>query len=192
MNRPAQKLVLVWLVLLVAFPSGSLASEPEHDEVEARNLVTIGPLVAFHDLRLREATTRGAPGGDLLGGFSLGYERVLVPRAWALVVAKPFFFGPGRFDSPLELSGKRLFSFGSWELFVSLGISFSFRLFLEQRLALEGRDFEFTLGLIARTGLVRHVARGFSIGLELGYGWVPVSTVVEHEFAASLLAGYAF
>jgi hypothetical protein len=182
----------VWFLLMVATPNASLASEPEHGEVEARNIVSIGPQIAFHDLRQREATDRGAPEGDLLGGVLLVYERVLVPRAWALVVAKPFLFGPGRFDSQFELAGKRLFSFGSWELFVSLGVSFSLRLFLDQRVALEGRDNELSLGLVARTGLVRHVSNRVLIGFELGYGWIPLSRVVEHEFAMSLLVGYAF
>lgn len=35
-----------------------------------------------------------------LAGFAIRYQRELIPRYLALGIAKPFYFAPGRFDSP--------------------------------------------------------------------------------------------
>lgn len=193
-TMPPTGLVFTASLVMIATPRVVLAAQPEEapNHEEFRNIISSGPLLAFHGLRQRGATNLGAPASDLLGGFSLVYERVLVPNAWALVVANAFLFKSGRFDSALDLAATRIHAFGSWELFVSLGITFDIRAFFDKRQAQEGRPNELTLGLIARTGLVRRVSKQISIGVEVGYSWIPLSAVVEHELATSLLIGYAF
>lgn len=179
-------------VFLIPTATAAAEPEPRSSGEELRHLLSFGPRVAYHSLRERNATERGAPEDERLGGFAVSYERILVPEAWACVVSKPLLFNSERFDSPIDLQGKRMFAVGDWELFVGAGITANLRVFRSERRKEEARSKETTLGLLTTTGLTRRLGKRVTVAIEAGYAWIPLSRVVEHEFTGSVMTGYAF
>ncbi|MDX2093070.1 MAG: hypothetical protein SFX73_34830 [Kofleriaceae bacterium] len=74
----------------------------------------------------------------------------------------------------------------------SAGGTFNVRLFHAERQDEEGRSNELPPGFVASFGLIRWLSERVSVGLEWGYGWIPLSSVVEHELGGSLVTGYSF
>jgi hypothetical protein len=119
---------------------------PLKKEENRRNGFETGFTHAFQILRTSESEAE-AGSRDNLWGFTLAYERVLLPRRLALVIAKPFHFTRDRFDSPLDVLLKVVFPKGRWEPFVGAGISGNVRVFSGELEQEEGRRFEYTFGI---------------------------------------------
>ncbi len=182
-------------MLFLAVVTVLSASTPAHaEEHEALNILTVGGAFSTHFLKDRGSQTEAeAPERENLGGVIISYERILYPEEWAIVFAKPFLFGSGRFDSPFELFGKRIFVLGEGlETFFAAGITFNVRLFDAEREEIEGKSNEASLGVAAATGLVYYLDETFLLELEITYDYIPDSDIVTHELTESLQIGYAF
>lgn len=155
---------------------------------EHRNTLSLKAAYAYHVLAPRESGVSGtaAPEREHLGGFSLAYERTLVPGWLALEVAKPFYFAPGRFDSPFDTSLKLLHRWGPVEPFVAAGITFNIRVFDDEREEIEGRANELSFGLVATVGAVVWLTKRWAIEVEGSYEWIPAGAVVNHELGATI------
>lgn len=190
---------MLWWVLLAQPWAGTseealaVPAEPE----EAAHLpngvsLKLGAIYTINRPRTSAVPGVEAPEAEVLGGFSIAYERVLVPELLTLELAKPFYFAEGRYDSPFEVYAKLNHRWRDWEPFVGLGLTFNLRVFDGERAEVEGQDSDLSAGLAAAAGLVYWPSLRWGIEAEVGYGFIPFSEVTEHEFSAAVGPVYAF
>lgn len=160
---------------------------------ERRNAFGFGAGYKFHALRERESETdEPVPDSEHLAGFVIAYDRVLIPNHLALTIAKPFLFGPDRFDSPLDVILKALFRKGSWEPFIGLGISSNIRVFAREREEAEGKRVQYSAGTLVDVGVTHFFTPKWALQFEVAYIWVFTSDVFEHELATVLDGAFYF
>ena len=166
----------------------------EGAEEEYPNAVAFGFIYVHAWLRSRESS-EGEPleENENLYGFNLAYDRTLIPSHLVLGIAKPFLFNRERYDSPLEVVLKALIRRGNWEPFFALGLSNNFRMFAREREELEGRRFEYAVGLLASGGVTYIMTPHWGIELELVYVYtLNKRSVSHHELSPALNAVYFF
>lgn len=184
---------LLGALLLGSPPAEAARATVPASEKEPMNAFAFGGAYAFHLLRPREsANGEPLPDNEHMGGIVLAYERVLIPSYLTFTVAKPFFFNRERIDSPLELSVKGMLRRGNWEPFLGVGLSSNIRIFRAEREEREGREIEYSLGLIVPVGITYVIQRNWGFEFEATYAWIPTSHVVEHEIATGLYAVHFF
>lgn len=181
-------LALAMITLFALIASPVRAQEPEPPE--RRNSIGLGFVYKFHALREREsATGEPVPEQEMLAGFGISYERVLIPKHLSISIGKPFLFNSERFDSPLEINVRALFRKGAWEPFVGLGISSNLRAFRAEREEAEGTRVEYSIGVVAITGFSYYFTPKWGLQLEVAYiwnVWVSGGNGFEHELATAL------
>ncbi len=170
------------------------ADAGEGAEEEYRNSITFGFNYLHAFLKPREGTEgESLDENENLYGFSIGYERVLIPSHLAILIAKPLVFNRERFDSPLEVLLKGLFRRRRWEPFIGLGLASNLRVFSGEREQKEGRKVEFGVGVLAATGLTYVITRHWGVEVEFGYTYFfNVGSVSEHEITSVLNGVYYF
>lgn len=189
--------------LLVAVCAGPLAAPgppvaraqaDEAAEAEPLNAISLKAGWATHLLRERDSAVPAepAPEVDQLGGFVLSYARVLVPGRLRLVVAKPFFFGSGRFDSPLEVLLAVGVDLGRFELAAALGPVLNLRVFEGEREQVEDRRLEVSLGVAATAAVAFSIDDRWFVELEAAYGYQVGDPVVSHEIELVVGPGLRF
>ena len=168
--------------------------EPEAEEKERRNTVTLGGAYTFHILRDRDSATTGEPLRTIehLGGFVISYDRVLIPEHLALTIAKPFYFSKERFDTPFDVILRGLFRKGPWEGFIGLVLTWNIRLFEKEREEQEGERNIMSFGIGVVIGGAYFFNPRWSLDLELGYAGIPTDDIVTHEVSATLAGAYHF
>ncbi len=178
-----------WPALASAHEGGARGKEASahHD-----NVLGIKGIFAVHLLedRASAAPDLEAPERDRLGGFELSYQRVLVREWLALEVAKPFLFGPGRYDSPLDASFKVMRRWGDVEPFLAAGTTFNVRVFAAEREEIEGRSNALSFGVIGATGAAFYLGETTALEVELGAAHILAGPVVDNELNAA--AGFSF
>jgi len=187
----------VFTVPALAAEHGDAAEKQAEEEREGgesgyRNVVAIKGAYSRHFNRSRSnpGASDEAPAADDMGGFIISYERVFVPNWFAIELAKPFFFGKGRFDSPLDLMFKVFHDMKGVEPYFSLGATLNVRLFDKEREEVEGIGNEASLGLVAAGGVAFWITHRIGIEVEIEYAYIPGQSIVAHEFTPS--AGVAF
>jgi len=168
--------------------------EPEAEEKERLNTVTLGGAYTFHILRDRDSATTGEPLRTVehLGGFVISYDRVLIPEHLALTIAKPFYFSKERFDTPFDVILRGLFRKGPWEGFIGLVLTWNIRLFEKEREEQEGERNIMSFGIGVVIGGAYFFNPRWSLDLELGYAGIPTDDIVTHEVSATLAGAYHF
>lgn len=188
-------LVLAALFGTALAHAGASASPHANTEENPPNLLAVK--AAFIHVRNREREAPSAapaepPDSDHMAGFMLSYERVLVPERLNFELSKPFYFGEGRLDSPLELFLKASHGFGVLEGYVGAGLTFNVRLFKGEREDIEGTRNDLSFGLATTAGVQVRLSERVRIEAEAGYGWIPVGDVTKHEVSAALGPALAF
>ena len=163
-------------------------------EEEYRNAIAFGFIYVHAFLRSRESPEGEAlKENENLYGFNLFYDRVLIPNHLALGIAKPFLFNRERYDSPLEVVLKALVRRGSWEPFFGVGLNSNIRVFAGEREQQEGRRVEYSVGLLATTGLTYLFTPHWGLQVELAYVYtLNQRSVSHHEISPALNTVYFF
>jgi len=201
--RTATRTVALGALLLAWSLADSSAAEPEPDEAteepeveekERLNAVTLGGAYTFHILRDRDSATTGEPLRTIehLGGFVISYDRELIPGHLGLTIAKPFYFSKERFDTPFDFILKGLFRKGRWEGFIGLVLTWNIRVFEKEREEQEGERNIMSFGIGAVIGGAYFFNPRWSLDLELGYAGIPTDDIVTHEVSATLAGAYHF
>lgn len=197
-GRPIARVVVVALAATFLVPGVAPAQETGSEETgseeaEPLNAVSLKVGWSTHLLRERDSAVAGEPTPevDQLGGFVLSYARVLVPGL-LLTVAKPFFFGQGRFDSPLQLTLSLGAQIGRFELSAGLGPVLNLRVFEGEREQVEGRRLEVSLGLAATAAVAYRFDLRWFLELEAGYAYQVGDPVVSHEIELVVGPGLRF
>lgn len=179
-----------------ASPPVESTSEAGDENAARKNNISFKGAYALHLLQARDSQhpdpTRVAPSLDHLGGLVLAYERTLVAGWLSLELNKPFLFGVGRFDFPIDAGLRLIHRWGRVEPFLGAGVTFNARFFFAQRDEIEGRPFDISFGVATVAGLAIWIAPRWAIELEGGYSWIPVGTVVAHEINGALGPVFAF
>jgi len=157
---------------------------------ERRNGVEVGYTHAFQILRTSPSEAE-AGSHDNLWGFTLAYERILIPRRLALVIAKPFHFTRDRFDSPVDVFLKVAFPKGRWEPFVGAGVSGNIRVFSGELEQEEGTRFQYTFGVGAIAGVTYAFTAQWGLSLEVGYSYF-VNGLARHSITDGLSGVFRF
>lgn len=146
-----------------------------------------------HTLQILRTSPSEAEAGssENLVGFTLAYERLLIPGRLSLVVAKPFHFTKDRFDSPLDVLVKVGFVEGRWEPFVSVGISGNLRLFSGELEQEEGKRIEYTFGIGSIVGCTYVFTPRWGLTLEVGYFYF-VNGLAQHGIVDALSGVWFF
>lgn len=164
----------------------------EHAEHEPHLKNNIGLGFAYSAQWLHEETEGEHPDNPTsLYGFSIFYERVLIPGHLALSVRKPFVFDGTRFDSPLSVALEGLWELKHWELFIGTGARLNLRVFeTEQEGVEKGFYASFAIPVMAGVNLL--LAHHWSLQAEGCYNWVASDDPVNFEVEAFLTALYHF
>lgn len=155
---------------------------------ERRNGIAVGFTHAFQLLRTSETEPQRS---DNLWGFTIDYERVLIPGRLALVIAKPFHFTPERFDSPLDVLLKVVFPKGRWEPFVGAGFSGNLRVFSGELEAEEGTRLQYTFGISGFAGCTYAFTSRWGLSAEIGYLYF-VNGLAQHSIAEAVSGVFFF
>lgn len=166
-------------------------TEGVSEEEEYPNTLIFGFAHSFSLLKNRENPTGELPGRENLYGFVVGYERSLHPYV-AIAIMKPFFFNRERVDSQLEIMVLGKYRKTSWEPFVGAGVLTSIRSFQTLRAEAEERPVEFVFGLHFVAGFKYFVTNHWGFSLELGYSFLPTSSIFAHEIGDSYTGVYSF
>jgi len=110
----------------------------------------------------------------------------------AVEISKPFYFSEGRFDSPVELFLKWNRRFGRYEPSLGFGPVTNIRVFHSGRQVTEGKPYELSFGLAATTGHAIWLGRQWGLEFEVGYGYLPLGSEVEHELNFAVGTLFAF
>ena len=164
------------------------SSEAPVEENERRNGFALGFTHAFQLLRTSESQPQRS---DNLWGFTIDYERVLIPGRLALIIAKPFHFTPERFDSPLDVFLKVIFPKGRWEPFVGAGISGNLRVFSGELEQEEGKRLQYTFGVGAIAGCTYALTSRWGLSIEVGYLYF-VNGLAQHSITDALSGVFFF
>jgi len=171
-------------------PADERSEKPLEEREERRNAVELGFTHAFQILRTSPSEAE-AGSHDNLWGFTLAYERVLIPRRLALVIAKPFHFTRDRFDSPLDVFLKVVFPKGRWDPFVGAGTSANLRVFSGELEQEEGKRVEYTFGIGAISGVTYAFTPRWGLSLEVGYSYF-VNGLAHHSITDGLSGVFVF
>jgi len=204
LSPPPRGLLSCLFVLVGASASGANAQPDDaadqdtgqHPEVpleqdkERRNAVELGFTHAFQILRTSPSEAE-AGSSDNLWGFTLAYERVLMPSRLALVIAKPFHFTRDRFDSPLDVFLKASFPKGRWEPYIGAGVSGNIRVFSGELEQEEGKRLQYTFGIGTIAGVTRVLTPRWGLSLEVGYAYF-VNGLAQHSITDALSGGFFF
>lgn len=159
-------------------------------EKERRNGIDLGFTHSFQILRTSPSEAE-AGNTENLWGFTLAYERVLIPGRLALVIAKPFHFTVDRFDSPLDVFLKVNFPRGRWDPFVGVGISGNLRAFSGELEQEEGKRVEYTFGIGSIAGVTYRFTSQWGLSLEVGYYYF-VNGLNKHAITDALTGVFFF
>jgi len=165
----------------------------EHEEVR-RNVFGVRAAYSRHILRAGRDVDEGFEReADDMWGFMLSYEHVIIPEYLLFEIAKPFLWGHGRFDSPLDLLFRSLLRVGGhFEIFFGVGVTFNFRFFSGERKEHENTGNEFSVGPLLSAGFAIPIKDGWSIDAGCDYIYIPGSVIVTHEISPALGFTYAF
>jgi hypothetical protein len=176
---------------IVRKPAKAPDEHEEHVEHEPHPKNNIGLGFAYSAQWLTETEGHGANKLQNLYGFSLFYERVLIPGHLALSVRKPFLFDGERFDSGLSTVLEGLLQRKHWELFLGVGVMLNLRVFeVEQEGEPEG--LKVSLGVPVITGVNLLLTHHWSLQVEGSYIWIATDDPVKHELETFLTALYHF
>jgi hypothetical protein len=160
------------------------------EPAERLNGIGFGAIYKFHAFReSASATGEELPGTEHLGGFVIGYERILIAGHLSLSIAKPFLFSRDRLDSPLDITLRGLFRKQAWEPFVGVGVSNNVRFFPGEREEAEGKGVEYTLGIVFIAGFSYYFTPKWALQVEVAYIWnvfIKDKDGFEHELATVL------
>ena len=138
---------------------------------------------------LRERAIPGDPRAvaEDLYGFTLVYERLLIPEWLLLEISKPFLWGEGRFDSPFGVTLALPLRLGRrWEANVGLGGTMNLRVFDKETEEEAGISNKLSLGLTASAGLAVEIRETWALHLNLEGAYIPGSDVVRAELTPTL------
>jgi hypothetical protein len=177
---------------IVRKPAKAPDEHEEHVEHEPHLKNNIGLGFAYSAQWLHEETEGEHPNNPTsLYGFSIFYERVLIPGHLALSLRKPFVFDGTRFDSPLSVALEGLWERKHWELFIGTGVRLNLRVFeTEQEGVNKGFYASFAIPVMAGVNLL--LTRHWSVQTEGCYNWIASDDPVNFEVEAFLTALYHF
>lgn len=159
-------------------------------EEERRNSLELGFTHTFQLLRTSPSEAE-AGRSENLWGFTIAYERVLIPDRLALVIAKPFHFTADRFDSPLDVFLKAVFPKGRWDPYVGAGVTGNLRLFSGELEQEEGTRVQYTFGVGTIAGCTYRFTPRWGLSLEVGYSYF-VNGLAQHGILDSLAGVWMF
>lgn len=161
----------------------------EHAEHESHLRNAIGLGFAYAAQWVREEENQGTT--QSLFGFSLLYDRILIPSHLGISIRKPFLFAGGRFDSPLDVVLEGLLERKHWEFFLGVGVTLNLRAF-QREMEGEADGVKLSFGIPVVTGVNLLIARHWSVQMEVGYGWTVTKEPVNHALNTLLTALYHF
>ncbi|MGB8329778.1 MAG: opacity family porin [Polyangiales bacterium] len=173
-----------------AEPPDEHREEPPEPTKERRNAVELGYTHAFQILRTSPSEAE-AGSSENLWGFTLSYERLLIPHRLALVIAKPFHFTRDRFDSPLDVFLRVVFPKGRWDPYVGAGASGNLRVFSGELEQEEGRRVEYTFGVGTIAGVTYAFTPRWGLSLEVGYAYF-VNGLAQHSITDGISGVFSF
>jgi len=134
-----------------------------------------------------------APIAENLYGFSLTFSHVLVPEHLVLEVAKPFLWGDGRFDSPLDvlliLPWRPL---KKWEFSVGAGVTWNVRVFDPDREEIEGQGNEISLGFLGTVALAYRLTPRWFLEALVDSAYIPGNVIVTAELSPAFGVVHSF
>jgi hypothetical protein len=193
MHQAGQKMLRPALLFGFGIHCLVAAAVPERanaEDEEPRNALELGFTHTFQLLRTSPSEAE-AGRSENLWGFTLAYERVLIPDRLALVIAKPFHFTKDRFDSPLDIFVKVAFPKGRWDPYVGAGISGNVRVFSGELEQEEGARVQYTFGIGAIAGCTYLFTPRWGLALEVGYSYF-VNGLAQHGFVDGLAGVWLF